>query len=101
MPRPVSKRRKESALEQKCVKWARDHGVQVAKLTELIGIPDRTFFVPGGKPLIVEFKRPDGKGEASPAQEWHVHALRERGYETWFCADWEEFLRMMRKKGVR
>jgi hypothetical protein len=95
-----TKRRRESALEAKCVKWARDRGVQVSKLTECVGIPDRIFFVPGGKPLIPEFKDPGGKGAPSPAQVWHVAKLKEHGYAAWFCANFEEFLREMRKRGV-
>ena len=69
--------RRESALEAWCVKWARARGVQVSKNTELVGIPDRTFWIPGGRPLVPEFKRPDGKGEPSPAQVWHMKKLRE------------------------
>ena len=95
-----AKRRRESALESWAVKWARDHGVQVGKLTECIGLPDRIFFVPGGKPLILEFKDPGGKGAPSPAQEWHVAKLVEHGYAATFCDSKEEFMRLMVKKGV-
>ncbi len=97
-----TKARRESTLEARCVKWARDRGVQVGKLTECIGLPDRIFFTPGGKPLIVEFKRPDGEGDKDdPAQNWHVAELVKKGYRAWFCESCEEFVAEMRKRGVR
>ena len=98
MPR-IRRRRKESTLEAWCVKWARSRGIQVSKNTELVGIPDRTFWIPGGKPLVPEFKDPNG--EPSPAQEWHVKTLRAAGYNAPFIDTKEEFLRLMGKKGVK
>jgi hypothetical protein len=104
--RPAVKKRstkhcRESALEAWCVKWARDHGVQVGKLTECVGLPDRIFFVPGGKPCIVEFKDPGGKGTPSSAQEWHVAKLVEQGYAATFCDSKNDFMAMMIWRGVR
>ena len=43
------------------------------------GWPDRLFFVPGGKPLFIEFKRP-GK-EARKLQKLIHRRLRHYGYE--------------------
>ena len=43
------------------------------------GWPDRVFWVPGGRPLLVEFKRP---GEEPRARQQLVHMmLRDLGYE--------------------
>jgi hypothetical protein len=92
--------RKESALEAKCVKWARARGIQVSKNTELIGIPDRTFWLAGGVVLAPEFKRPDGKGATSQAQDWHLTRLRECGYDAPVIDSWEAFLAVMKKRGV-
>jgi hypothetical protein len=97
----ATKRRREKVLERKCVKWARDHGVQVGKLSECVGLPDRIFFVPGGRPVIPEFKDPGGQGERSPAQVWHVAKLKEQGYTCTFLDSEETFLKLMAKKGVR
>jgi len=98
----TSKARKESALEAWCVSYARARGVQVGKLSECVGLPDRIFFTPRkkGGPLVPEFKRPDGKGEASPAQEWHVKKLKEMGYSADFIASRKEFLELLKRKGV-
>lgn len=90
--------RRESALEAWCVKWARARGVQVAKLTELIGVPDRIFFVPGGRPLVPEFKDPGGGGAAAPAQTWHLQTLRARGYDAPLIDSREAFLAAMKRK---
>ena len=96
-----AKSRREGALERKCVKWARERGVQVGKLTECVGLPDRIFFVPGGRPLVPEFKDPGGRGELSPAQAWHLHALRERGYTAPVLDSKEKFIAAMAERGVR
>ena len=47
------------------------------------GWPDRIFWVPGGKPLIIEFKTPDG--ELSPKQKYHIERLKKDGYNVEVC----------------
>ena len=47
------------------------------------GWPDRIFWVPGGKPLIIEFKTPDG--ELSPKQKYHIERLKKDGYNVKVC----------------
>ena len=98
---PRRSNHRESVLEAQCVKWARVRGIQVSKNTELVGIPDRTFWVPGGRPLVPEFKRPDDKGEPSPAQIWHMKKLREIGYDAPLFSSKEEFLTAMAERGVQ
>lgn len=49
------------------------------------GWPDRIFWVPGGKPLIIEFKTPDG--ELSPKQIYHIDRLKKDGYNVEVCDD--------------
>ncbi len=90
---------RESTLERWCVKWARARGIQVGKLTECVGLPDRIFFVPGGRPLVPEFKDP--RGAPSPAQIWHIQRLRESGYAAPLLDTREKFLSEMARKGVR
>ena len=93
--------KRESTLEAWCVKRARALGVQVSKNVDLIGIPDRTFWIKGGRPLVPEFKRPDGKGEPSPAQEWHMNKLRAAGYDAPLRDSKEGFVAAMKKRGVK
>jgi len=55
-------------------------GVASAKLTTpgRRGFPDRIFWIPGGKPLMIEFKRP---GEEPRPLQSHIHALlKQLGY---------------------
>lgn len=97
------RKRRESSLEQRCVRWARARGVQVGKLSECAGLPDRIFFVPGGKPLVPEFKDPKGrtaKGRAA-LQKWHRDQLAKQGYAAPLLDTKEKFLAAMAKKGVR
>ena len=91
-------RHRESALEQWAVKYARSRGVVVAKMTLCNGVPDRIFFVPGGRPLIIEFKA-RGK-EPSETQAWYLDALTASGYVCCWCNTREEFLELWNKKGV-
>jgi hypothetical protein len=102
MQRARRGRQRESALEARCVAWARAHGVQVGKLTQCVGLPDRIFFTSraAGGPDVPEFKRPSGKGMPSQAQLWHVAQLKRAGYYAWFCDNWEEFLTVMKKRGL-
>ncbi len=76
------KRQHETALEQWCVKWARSRGIVVAKLKECDGIPDRIFFVPGGLPVIGEFKAEGRRGRnlQERTQPWYLEKLTADGY---------------------
>ena len=47
------------------------------------GYPDRVFWIPGGKPLFIEFKTPDG--ELSEKQKYHIDRLRKDGYNVEVC----------------
>ena len=93
------KGRREPALEAKAVNWARHVKKMVtAKLMKLAGVPDRVFFIPGGRPLIVEFK---AKGEEpEEIQAWYLHKLAQDGYNVAYVDSWESFLTLMKKHGV-
>lgn len=50
----------ESAAEIRTVRWAQARGILVTKMAgnpSLTGWPDRCFWLPGGRPALVEFKR--------------------------------------------
>lgn len=98
MPRPRTKGRRESALEAPSVKWARARGIVVAKMTEVSGIPDRVFFVPGGKPLVIEFKAE--LEEPGKLQNWYLTTIKEAGYRVAYCDTKEKFMDLMAKYGV-
>lgn len=72
----------EADLERYCVKlaWYAMHveGIKL-NLRGNVGWPDREFFGNGGKPLLIEFKRP-GEG-LDPPQVIVIRNLRKRGYE--------------------
>jgi hypothetical protein len=85
----MGKKRREGVLEARCVKLARLHGVLVAKLTELDGVPDRIFFFPSGRPWIIEFKARDE--EPVELQAWYLNELQTIGYNVAWCDTYEEF----------
>ena len=60
----------EREFEQRCVDLARANGWTCWKNEHngLKGIPDYSMLHPDGRFMLVEFKRPDGKGRASPLQ---------------------------------
>jgi hypothetical protein len=43
------------------------------------GYPDRLFWIPGGKPLLIEFKQPGEVPE--PLQQQRIDELQQLGYE--------------------
>lgn len=88
--------RKESALEAWAVRWATARAIPTAKLMQCIGIPDRVFFIPGGSPILIEFKR--GKtSEFQPLQESYLEKLTADGYRAHAVAHRDEFTSIMLK----
>ena len=87
----------ESAFERRCVAEARRQGWTCWKNEHnmLKGIPDYSMLHPDGHFLLVEFKRPDGKGRASPLQRVWL----ERFPNTVKIVDnWDTFLAVLEKK---
>jgi hypothetical protein len=82
MTRVVLRYAREAAVEDPVVRDAyRVLGVPSVKLTPRgrRHHADRMFFVPGGKPKIIEFKRP---GDEPRRSQSHVHKiLRDLGYD--------------------
>ena len=74
--------RSESKIEQRACELIKKHlGIKGSKLTVIgdTAFPDRIFWIPGGKPLLIEFKRP---GEAPRPKQLHNHAwLKNLGYK--------------------
>ena len=71
----------ESKIEKKACALVWKHlGIKGSKLNIIgdTGYPDRIFWVPGGRPLMIEFKVPGGK--SSPKQRLIHKQLKELGY---------------------
>lgn len=85
MPKPARKLL-ERGIEKPVVAYARQKGVMVTKMTAMgySSMPDRCFWLPGGKPVLIEFKRPGGV--LRPLQLKTVLELRGMGYEV-HCVD--------------
>lgn len=98
----MAKGRRESALEARCVKWARYKKAIVAKLKECDGVPDRIFFLPNSVALIIEFKAKDERPEE--LQSWYLKTLTNYGFTVAYCDTWEGFQelweRAMRQSGA-
>lgn len=77
-----SRRSNEAGLERWAVAKARNRRWVVSKVTDPTGFPDHVFWVPGGRPLIVEFK--DEYGRTEPGRErlqrYHREKLVKDGY---------------------
>lgn len=88
----------KKAVEEPVVKYAVSLGIKVLKVNPLwaAGWQDRIFFVPGGKPLIIEFKRPGG--ESSPLQKQRHKELIEAGYDHHVIDDKEEGKALVRSR---
>lgn len=60
------------------------------------GWPDRQFFIPGGQPLFIEFKRP-GDGVLSSGQRVIIRRLRYYGYQVEVCDTVEDAIWFIKK----
>lgn len=88
----------ETQIEQQaCRQILLKHGIKSIKLTptQATGYPDRLFFIPGGKPLLIEFKRP---GEAPrPKQRHIIQWLKKLGYQVAVCDSVESATMVVRR----
>ncbi len=68
-------------VESKVVAWAKARGIPASKLQVKYdtSYPDRIFWIEGGKPLVIEFKRPGP--DPKPKQEYVHGLLRTLGYQ--------------------
>ena len=94
----VYRRSEKASVENPCVDWARKQGIKVLKVNPLwaAGWQDRIFFVPGGRPLIIEFKRPGGG--TSPLQEQRHKELLALGYDHHVIDQKEDGLALIRER---
>ena len=97
--RPRSRGHRESVLERWCVRWAHEHKILVSKLTDPTGIPDRVFWVTGGRPWIIEFKDPGGV--ATELQEYYIKTLQQASYRAAVVCTKEHFLEIMNERPKR
>ena len=89
---------RESAIERP-VRHKALHELKVPSvklnLTGQAGWPDVIFWIPGGKPLLIEFKAPGE--EANPLQQHNHEILEFLGYKTEVHDDEESALRSIAK----
>lgn len=92
------KRELESALESRCVAKVEALGGQALKLVllGLMGFPDRTLLLPGGRVLFVEFKRAV-VGRASRQQNYWRDILVRLGFVVEFVDSDAEFDRILER----
>lgn len=76
----------EAKIEQAACRKIKDtYNVKSIKLTptQSTGYPDRIFFLTGGRPLLIEFKRPGEKPR--PKQAYVLNELGRLGYLVTVC----------------
>jgi hypothetical protein len=85
----------ESYIERRTCDLALELGVDNTKLQKATGYPDRIFWIPGGKPLLIEFKRP---GEPpSEIQDYVIDLLRKLGYQVEVCDNVNDAIKLIIK----
>lgn len=83
---------REIALEQTCLKIAKDRGGLLVKQTSLSGFPDRLLITHKGTMCLIEFK--DKKGVLSRIQEVQIERLKKMGALVFICRSKDEFLKI-------
>ena len=73
----------ESEIEASVVRWAVARGILTSKYTGSAGYPDRIFWILGGAPVLIEFKR---LGKYPGKLQAHImDLLLENGYDVYLC----------------
>lgn len=80
----------ERDIEFRITQYSAQRGVMSRKFVSPSNrsVPDRIFFIHGGKPLFVEFKRPGGV--PTPLQAHFIETLRGFGYDVLVIDDIEQ-----------
>lgn len=88
----------EHSTEQSVVDWAKKNGIRQAKLAMpgQAGYPDRIFFIPGGRPVLIEFKRKDEM--PTKLQQYILDSLADLGYLAIWSDDAEEAIAYIKKR---
>jgi uncharacterized protein YyaL (SSP411 family) len=84
----------EARIEREvCRRMEDEHGVRNLKLKGAgsTGWPDRIFFIPGGRPVFVEFKAPGE--QLRPKQAYVIRIMRELEYTVQVHDDVDEAMR--------
>lgn len=85
----------ESSVERAVVQWARERNIQSIKLN-LQGrraYPDRLFWINGGRPALIEFKRPGHK--TTPLQAHTLGILKELHYDVYVADNKKDACRFL------
>ena len=61
----MKRKRLEGSVQGAVISWAKAHGIRCDKLSsgshfQSSGLPDFIVWIPGGRPLLIEFKREGG-----------------------------------------
>jgi hypothetical protein len=91
----------KTAVEAPVVRWARRNEIRQAKLSTpgQRAIPDRIFFLPGGRPCLIEFKR---KGKEPTKLQMHtLKVLFDLGYDVFWTDNADEAIRYLKERLCR
>ncbi len=91
----------EKRIEQRFSSWCRDQGLFCLKLQAngVVGFPDRTVLLPGGRCIFIEFKSPDGKLRATQAAR--IDALRRLGHSVLVTHEFNEAVEFVKQEKVK
>lgn len=86
----------KTRLEKQCVEFATRSSIGILTARIETGkrklFPDRVFFVPGGKPLLVAFKQQNQTEESIKCQKSYIESMHSIGYHAIYCDSFKSFL---------
>lgn len=87
-------------VQNPCVAWARRNGIRATKLQGPgnRSNPDYIFWIPGGRPLLIEFKRPGQ--EPTPLQTHTILLFHDDGYDVEVHDTKESAIEAITKKSI-
>ena len=88
----------ERNIEARVVRWAERRAIPHLKLNVMFrrAWPDRVFWIPGGRPALLEFKR-RGK-QPTPLQAHTIKKLKALGYDVCWFDNSEKAIRYLEER---
>ena len=94
-------KRLEGSIQRAVIGWAKAHGIRCDKLSsgsrfQTSGLPDYVIWMPGGRPLLIEFKGESGK--TTTLQDATHSQLIKLGYDVHVINNVDEGKRLIKDR---
>ncbi len=89
----------EKAIEKKIVEYCNKNNIFQQKLLGKKGMPDRIFYLPGGRAVAIEFKQPGN--DLNILQELCCDNLKALGFPVYVCSKYEDGVAFLQRELIK